>query len=688
MARYTPTNITTGHGSTSLLNKNFADLEIAIDSLLSREGDTPNSMSADVDMNSNDLLNTSTLYAEALTLKGKSIVATGDITQGGIASDYYTLGAAQTVVPLIRTLYNASLYVDGTSGDRGRLFEGASYDYTVSADGNTVTLTSAFTAGTRLVVVFNELDAPLAGVFLAAANKAQALGLSPVARQALFVHGTDGGLFKAVTGAAAATYSDDGGSYCGTVFIPTSGDGSAAWQRVYTGGVLVEWFGASADGTTDDTAASDLALASFDHVTYSEENTYALATVEIASNKDVEVNGTCLMLASSAAGTNIFENADLVGGNSGIRIFGTGTIDGNKASQSGTTDAVWHTLVRIDNSDDIEFSVANVKGNYFPTATPSDKTTAAVYISNSTNVRVHDSIGKDYGRECFWLQLCNYSELYNIHTEGGTDSWSGAQFSGDYNKSFNISTKDAGASSVSFDCRYSSLRGVTVDDTSFFHGINFGHAGIPADGSAASDLVVNGAADKGINVGSGTVGLKLSAFYVSGSGGHGVNASDSSNDITITNGKSTGNAGDGVRVFSGAGVTSSNFKLGDVDLTGNTGYGLGMQGCTVDVSTADLSGNTAGTITRLSSAVENFTDVRAHATDALAGGVSIASHTPGVGTTITNANAFSNSKIAIEPSNSAASACSPYIRVKSDGSFVIDSVTTPGGGAFIRWQII
>ncbi len=523
---------------------------------------------------------------------------------------------------------------------------------------------------------------------LVVADKAAAVLQAPDTSYTMFVHGTDGGLFQAVTGAVASTYSDNGGSYCGTVFIPTGGDGSAAWQRVYIGAVLVEWFGASADGTNDDTAASMLALASFNHVVYSAENTYALATVEIASNKDIEINGTCLMLANSAAGTNMFENADLVGGNSGIRMFGIGTIDGYKAGQSGITDAVWHTLVRIDNSDDIEFSVANVTGNYFPTATPSDKTTAAVYISNSTRVRCHDSIAKDYGREGFWLQLCNNSEMYNIHTEGGTDSWSGTQFSGDYNKQYNITTKDAGAASVSFDCRYSSLRGVTVDDTSYFHGINFGHAGIPADGSVASDLVVNGAADKGINVAAGTVGLKISDFYVSGSGGHGVNASDSSNDITITNGKSTGNAGDGVRLFSGAGVTSSNFKLGDVDLTGNTGYGLGMQGCTVDVSTADLSGNTAGTIARLSSAVENFTNVRAHATDALSGGVTIASHVVGTGTTVTNANVYQNSKIVIEASNSAGATCVPYIRVKNDGSFIIDSVTTPGGGAFIRWSIL
>lgn len=57
-----------------------------------------------------------------------------------------------------------------------------------------------------------------------------------------------GGLFYGVTGAAAGTYVDNGG----TVIVPTGGDGSAAWLRNYSGAINVRWFGALA--TADDTA--------------------------------------------------------------------------------------------------------------------------------------------------------------------------------------------------------------------------------------------------------------------------------------------------------------------------------------------------------------------------------------------------------------------------------------------------
>jgi len=75
-------------------------------------------------------------------------------------------------------------------------------------------------------------------------NKAAAVLVTPVADSMVFIGGTDGGWFKGVTGGSG--YSDNGGSYCGTQFIPTGGDGSAAWlqtEDVFS----VESFGAISD---------------------------------------------------------------------------------------------------------------------------------------------------------------------------------------------------------------------------------------------------------------------------------------------------------------------------------------------------------------------------------------------------------------------------------------------------------
>lgn len=58
-----------------------------------------------------------------------------------------------------------------------------------------------------------------------------------------------GGTFIGVSGAAAGTYVDNGG----TIIVPTGGDGSSAWLRQYSGAINVKWFGAKGDNVTDDT---------------------------------------------------------------------------------------------------------------------------------------------------------------------------------------------------------------------------------------------------------------------------------------------------------------------------------------------------------------------------------------------------------------------------------------------------
>ena len=51
------TTISSGYASTTQLNGNFAGLNTALTNTLSRDGSTPNSMSADFDLNNNDILN-------------------------------------------------------------------------------------------------------------------------------------------------------------------------------------------------------------------------------------------------------------------------------------------------------------------------------------------------------------------------------------------------------------------------------------------------------------------------------------------------------------------------------------------------------------------------------------------------------------------------------------------------------
>lgn len=57
-----------------------------------------------------------------------------------------------------------------------------------------------------------------------------------------------GGYFRPVSGASSGTYVDNGGS----IIVPTGGDGSSAWIRIFSGPINVKWFGAKGDGISDD----------------------------------------------------------------------------------------------------------------------------------------------------------------------------------------------------------------------------------------------------------------------------------------------------------------------------------------------------------------------------------------------------------------------------------------------------
>jgi hypothetical protein len=59
--------ITSGYGTVDALNANFNAIEAAFDNTLSRDGETPNQMSANLDMNGNALLNVGTINGAPVT---------------------------------------------------------------------------------------------------------------------------------------------------------------------------------------------------------------------------------------------------------------------------------------------------------------------------------------------------------------------------------------------------------------------------------------------------------------------------------------------------------------------------------------------------------------------------------------------------------------------------------------------
>jgi len=76
----------------------------------------------------------------------------------------------------------------------------------------------------------------------------------------VFVTSADGGPFTVRYNATPGTYADNGGAYCGTVFIPTGGDGTIGLERDDVATINVKWFGAKGDTVTNDTAAIQAAI--------------------------------------------------------------------------------------------------------------------------------------------------------------------------------------------------------------------------------------------------------------------------------------------------------------------------------------------------------------------------------------------------------------------------------------------
>ncbi len=115
--------IASGYYSRQALNSNFEDLRDAFDNTLSLDGSLPNAMGADLDMNSNDILNakdisaSGTLSTEALTLGG-TLVSAGDLEAAGAAlstddhtGDGTTVSFSMSYEPIIAA--NTQVYIDG-----------------------------------------------------------------------------------------------------------------------------------------------------------------------------------------------------------------------------------------------------------------------------------------------------------------------------------------------------------------------------------------------------------------------------------------------------------------------------------------------------------------------------------------------------------------------------------------------
>jgi len=77
------TTITSANNTVSTLNSNFNALNTQLDNTISRDGSTPNTMTADLDLNSNDLLNAAAVRTAMLYLAGEIVNSIGNLANWG-----------------------------------------------------------------------------------------------------------------------------------------------------------------------------------------------------------------------------------------------------------------------------------------------------------------------------------------------------------------------------------------------------------------------------------------------------------------------------------------------------------------------------------------------------------------------------------------------------------------------------
>lgn len=157
MAKLNLPTINSGYLSTEALNNAFGQIATAFDNTLSRDGEGPNQMQADLDLNGFTIINTSVDATNPSSLVTReqmqdyiSAVSSGLVVQ---KQELQTATAGQTVFNLTQFEYvpgahNLAVYVEGV-----RKF--APVDYT-ETDADTVTFLSGLTIGQEVEFVTND----------------------------------------------------------------------------------------------------------------------------------------------------------------------------------------------------------------------------------------------------------------------------------------------------------------------------------------------------------------------------------------------------------------------------------------------------------------------------------------------------------------------------------------------------
>ena len=143
------TTIASGYYSRQALNTNFTNLQNGFDNTLSLDGSTPNAMGADLDMNSNDILNASEIDTSSLRINGVLVSPSAASIQSSVAASNVFVGDGSTTAytlsyePFIKD--NTQVYIDGVYQNK----------VTYNTSGTTLTFTEAPPLNSQIEVMIS-----------------------------------------------------------------------------------------------------------------------------------------------------------------------------------------------------------------------------------------------------------------------------------------------------------------------------------------------------------------------------------------------------------------------------------------------------------------------------------------------------------------------------------------------------